>query len=125
MTVPEAVDALRRIGGIRLVDGNRLQVRLPRPLPPALEVAVSTLRSHKPEVVALLKGSQWPAESHASQTRFGVPSAKLYPLLGHLVLTPEGVGRLLQVFDDRVRVLFKGETKTREFRPEEIAISAD
>ena len=61
----------------------------------------------------------------SSSSRFRVPAAKLYPFLNRLVVTPEGVGRLLQVFDDRVRVHFKGETKTREFRPDEVAIPAD
>ena len=68
---------------------------------------------------------QWPPECLAAERKFRVPSAKLYPLLNHLVLTPEGAGILLQVFDDRVQVHFESEAPTREFRPEQIAVPDD
>jgi len=68
-----------------------------------------------------LTGSRNPA----AERKFGVPSAKIYPLLNHLVLTPEGAGILLQVFHDRVQVHFKGEHQTRKFRPGEIVIPAE
>ena len=70
-------------------------------------------------------GALWPSECLAAEGKFNIPSAKLYPLLNHLVLTPAGVGILLQVFSNRVQVHFKGESRTREFRPEEIALPAD
>ena len=68
---------------------------------------------------------QWPPECLAAERKFRVPSAKLYPLLDHVVLTPEGAGVLLRVFAGHVTVHFKGDSRTREFRPQQIAIAAD
>lgn len=125
MTIAAAIDELRRINAIRLAGNVQLQVRLPRPLPPALEPAVEALRQHRAEAVRLLQASAGSEESLAAERKFNIPTAKLYPLLDHLVLTPEGAGILLQVFDDRVQVHLKGERRTREFRPGQIAVVAD
>ena len=125
MTTAEAIDELRLINAIRLADNARLQVRLPSPLPPALEPAVEAIRQHRDEALHLLRALAWPPECLAAERKFGCPSPKLYPLLDHPVLTPEGAGILLQVFADRVTVHFKGEPRTREFRPEQIAVAAD
>jgi hypothetical protein len=125
MTISEAVHELQQRKAIRLDDNSRLQVRLPDPIPPALEPAVEALRRHRAEAVRLLQTSAWPPECLAAERKFRIPSAKLYPLLNHLVLTPAGAGILLQVFADRVQVHLKGEPRTREFRPEQIAVAAD
>ena len=116
MTTAEAIDKLRRIDAIRLADSTRLQVRLPDPIPPTLEPAVEAIRR---------QSSAWPPGCLAAEQKFRVPAAMLYPLLDHEVLTPAGAGILVQVFDDRVQVHLKGEPRTREFRPEDIAVSAD
>ena len=125
MTTAEAIDELRRSDAIRLADNTRLQVRLPNPIPPALEPAVEAIRRHRAEAVRLLQASAWPPECLAAERKFRIPAAKLYPLLDHVVLTPAEAGILLQVFDDRVQVHLKGEPRTREFRPEQIAVSDD
>ena len=132
MTVTQAFHAIESVGGRVRLKGDRIRCRIPDPTPEPATEAVEVLRRHKPEALALLgrqsgttPETQWPPESLAAERKFGVPSAKLYPLLNHLVLTPEGAGILLQVFHDRVQVHFKGEHKTRQFRPEQIAIPAD
>ena len=125
MTISEAVHELQQRKAIRLDDNSRLQVRLPDPIPPALEPAVEALRRHRAEAVCLLQTSAWPPECLAAERKFRIPAAKLYPLLNHLVLTPAGAGILRQVFADRVEVRLKGESRTREFHPEQIAVSDD
>ncbi len=94
-------------------------------LPSALEPAMEAIRQHRDEALRLLQSSAWSPECLAAGRKFNIPSAKLYPLLNHLVLTPEGAGILLQVFDDRVQVHFESEARTREFRPEQIAVPDD
>ncbi len=132
MTVTQAVHAIEVVGGRVRLEGDRIRCRIPDPTPQPVAEAVEVLRRQKPEALALL-GRQsgpaseplWPPECLAAERKFGVPSAKLYALLDHRVLTPEGAGILLQVFHDRARVHFKGEPRTREFHPEQIAIAAD
>ena len=104
----------------------------PTPRPSRLPRPVEVLRRHKPEALALLgwrsspaAEPRWPPECLAAERKFHIPAAKLYPLLNHLVLTPAGTGILLQVFSDRVQVHLKGQRRTREFRPEQIAVAAD
>jgi hypothetical protein len=125
MTISEAVNELRQRDAIRLDDNAQLQVRLPDPIPPALEPAMEAIRRHRGEAVSLLQSSAWSPESLAAERKFRIPAAKLYPLLDHEVLTPAGAGVLVQVFSDRVQVHLKGEPRTREFRPEEIAVADD
>ena len=105
---------------------------VPDPTPAEVDRALDVLREHKPEALALLgqqssppPGPPWPSECLAAERKFRIPSAKLYPLLNHVVLTPQGEGILLQVFADRVEVHLRGESETCRFRPEQIAIPAD
>ena len=72
-----------------------------------------------------VSGSPWSPVSLAAERKFRIPAAKLYPLLDHVVLTPAGAGILLKVFDERVQVHLNGKRRTREFRPEQIAVAAD
>lgn len=46
----------------------------------------------------------WPAECIEAEQRFGVPHARLFPLIGHEVITPSGRGVLIQVFPRQVTV---------------------
>lgn len=124
MTVLQAVETISQAGRIQAA-GDRIRCGVPRPRPPEVDEALAILRAHKAEALRLLRASAWPPECLVAERKFRIPSAKLYPLLNHLVLTPKGAGTLLQVFSDRVTVHFKGEPRTREFRPEEIAVSAD
>ena len=145
MTVSQAIETVRQAGGEFLVpEPGKLQACVPSPRPAGLETALTTIREHRDEALVLITapgpspeprtetddpeqphGAPWPPECLAAERKFGVPSARLYPLLDHVVLTPEGAGVLLQVFKQYVRVHFDGEHKTRQFRPEQIAIPAD
>ena len=132
MTVAQAVHTIESVGGRVRLKGDRIRCRIPHPTPEPVADALEVLRRHKPEALALLgwrsspaAEPRWSAECLAAECRFRIPAAKLYPLLNHLVLTPDGAGILLQVFDDRVQVHLKGKRRTREFRPEEIAVSDD
>ena len=123
------------------VEGGTIYCDLPDPTPAEADQALDVLRGHKGEALALLAASSrppepapadterhstpWPPKSLAAERKFGVPSARLYPFLDHVVMTPEGPAKLLQVFKRYVRVHFNGEHKTRQFRPEQIVIPAD
>ena len=131
MTLEVAIETLRRVGPVTVEEGM-ICCDVPDPTPAEVDRALDVLREHKPEALTLLgrqseptPGPQWPPECLAAERKFGVPSARLYPLLDHVVLTPEGAGVLLQVFQQYVLVHFDGEHKTRQFRPEQIAIPAD
>ena len=132
MTVTQALHAIESVGGRVRLEGDRIRCRIPDPTPQPVAEAVEILRRQKPVALELLgrrsgttPETQWPPKCLASERKFRVPAAKLYPLLDHVVLTPEGAGVLLQVFADRVQVHFQGEPRTREFRPDDIAIPAD
>ena len=124
MTLEVAIETLRRVGPVTVEEGM-ICCDVPDPAPAEVDRALEVLRRNKPEALALLQTSAWPPECLAAERKFRIPSAKLYPLLNHLVLTPAGAGILLQVFADRVQVHLKGEPRTREFRPEQIAVAAD
>lgn len=47
--------------------------------------------------------------------RFGQSCARLYPFLGRTICTPEGSGRLLQVFPDRATVLLETQQDRASF----------
>ena len=49
-----------------------------------------------------------------AEEKFGVRSAWLYPFLGHMVSTPKGSGKLIQVFSGRASVLFRGQGKEND-----------
>lgn len=87
--------------------------------------SISETAPLEPQTDPPATGALWPPECLAAERKFRIPAAKLYPLLDHVVLTPAGAGILLQVFDDRVSVHLKGEPRTREFRPGQIAVVAD
>ena len=132
MTVTQAFHAIESVGGRVRLEGDRIRCRIPDPTPQPVAEAVEVLRRQKPEALALLgwqsgttPETQWPPKCLAPERKFGVPSARLYPFLDHVVMTPEGPARLLQVFKRYVRVHFNGEPNTREFHPEQIAIAAD
>ncbi len=124
MTLTAAIAEIQRVGKLT-VEGQVIHCDAPDPAPPEVSQAIGVLRQNKDEALRLLRALAWPPECLAAERKFGVPSAKLYPLLNHLVLTPEGAGVLVQVFQQYVRVHFDGEHKTRQFRPEEITIAAD
>ena len=134
MTVPQAISEIESAGGFVQARGNRIRCRVPKPRPVQVAEAVEVLFRNKRETLSLLRRSRsgpdrseirWHPVCLASQRKFGTPSARLYPLLGHSVVTPAGQGVLKQVFSDCVRVHFKGEQQTREFYPGEIAVPAD
>ncbi len=51
---------------------------------------------------------RWPPECLASEERFGQPHARLFPLIGREVSTPDGRGTLVQVFAARSAVVIAG-----------------
>ena len=131
MTLQIAIETLRQVGPVT-IEGGMICCDVPDPTPAEVDRALDVLRERKPEALVLLgwrSGTaaepRWSPECLAAERKFRIPAAKLYPLLDHLVLTPEGAGILLQVFSDRVAVHFKGERRTREFRPEQIAVPDD
>ena len=65
---------------------------------------------------------EWPARCLESEQLFGQPHAKLFPLIGGLVGTAQGPGRLRSVFAERVDVaLLSGPAgKVTFFRPAEV-----
>ncbi len=87
MNVVQAFCAIESAGGRVRLEGDRLLCRIPEPTPTPVAVAVEVLRRHRPEVLALL-GRQsgpapetgWPPECLAAERKFGVPSARLYPV---------------------------------------------
>jgi hypothetical protein len=83
------------------LDGDVLTFRPGSALPPRL---VEELRGHKPELLELVSLRGWPEESRDAVRRHCRPEARLYPLVGHEVETPEGDGRLVAVFPDRAAV---------------------
>ena len=131
MTLQVVIETLRRVGPVTVEDGM-ICCDVPDPTPTEVDRALDVLRERKPEALVLLGRRsgpavepRWPPESLAAERKFRIPAAKLFPLLDHAVLTPAGAGILLQVFDDRVQVRFASEARTREFRPEQIAVAAD
>lgn len=83
------------------LDGDVLTFRPGSVIPPHL---VEELRGHKPELLELVTLRGWPEASRAAVRRHRRPEARLYPLVGHEVETPEGDGRLVAVFPDRAAV---------------------
>lgn len=118
MTTEQAITTIEATGGWVRSEGDYIRWRIPKPTPEQVAEAVDVLKRRKQEAMIklLMRESEW---------KFNTPSARLYPLLGHSVVTPAGQGVLRQVFSDCVRVHFKGEQQTREFYPGEIAVPAD
>jgi TubC N-terminal docking domain len=65
MSALPLIEAVQRAGGAITLQGNRLRLSAPEPLP---ENLLQELRAHKAEVIAHLE--------HARQPRFGQPAAK-------------------------------------------------
>ncbi len=51
----------------------------------------------------------WPSECLASELKFGTYEARLYPLLQRMVRTPQGPGKLVQVFAGRAAVILTSQ----------------
>jgi hypothetical protein len=104
MTPLELLVALRRRGIDLTVDGERLRVEAPRgALTPELR---RTLAEHKPELIAeLSQAAPGSPECLEAERHFSGPHARLFPLLGQAVATPQGPGRLVQVFRERAGVM--------------------
>lgn len=65
-------------------------------------------------------GAPWPKESLDAQYKYGCLAGRLYPFLRLEVLTPDGKGKLVQVFERRAAVVFDGEDQARFFLPWEV-----
>ena len=70
---------------------------------------LASLREHKREILKLL--SSWPPECLDSERRFGTREARLYPLLGKRVMTPEGPGVLWRVFTGSIGLVLDSHPK--------------
>jgi hypothetical protein len=113
-------------GSLILTDDGRVSYSVPaNPNAPAL---LEVLRQHRDRLVEYLRnragaaqieraqdGSPWLDGPLQVERRFLQPHAKLFPLLGRKVRTPEGSGTLLQVFADRVTVLLDRDLKKCSF----------
>lgn len=118
-------DCLRRLRqlGYRVgFDGHAIHYRyigLGSPPENEARALLDELRRQKATVLEILRqeaDAGWPPESYEAEARFGVPEARLYPLLNHMVLTPEGPGRLLQVLAPEAVVALAHEPeRTRRF----------
>ena len=51
----------------------------------------------------------WPAECLDAERRFGQRSARLFPLLGRRVSTPQGLGQLIQVLGSTAAIILDSE----------------
>jgi hypothetical protein len=133
-TAIAAVNRLRDIGArLSVENGNvRIAYRCAPAQLPTVKKAISVVRQHKAEVIACLgdRGSgglphealgrpetrmagrtgigwdalNWQSDSLQAERRFGM-AARLYPFIGRKVRTPQGVGKLVQVFRDRATVV--------------------
>ena len=112
MTAEDLLAEVEALGVVVTLDRRDLVVRPKSRLTPQL---VDRLRSHKPELLGLLELRTWPEASREAVRRFGHPSARLYPFLGRTILTPEGPGRLLQVFPERATVVLDAEPSRASF----------
>lgn len=125
MSPQDLLTTLRSSGVEITVVEDRLRIEAPHGVvTPEIRQA---LAEHKPELLAELTGqtlpeeAQWPSECRESEQRFGGLHARLYPLLGHSVVTPEGHGELVQVFSERASVrLDVSPDQLTVFLPEEI-----
>ena len=98
------------------VDDEGLKVIVPNGLlTPDLR---KQLRQHKSEILAFLARQ---SEGEALERRFGHKAARLYPFLGKTVQTPEGGGRLCQVFAVQVGVVLEDSPeRVTFFMPDEV-----
>ena len=103
MTPHELLETLRQAGAEIFAVGDRLRVRAPRGV--VTDEIRRCLAEHKPQLLAELSATPgWPPECLDAERRFGVPHARLFPLIGRRVSTPAGDGTLVQVFAERAAV---------------------
>jgi hypothetical protein len=118
MTAEELLAQVEALGVVVMLDEQDLVLRPRSRLTPKL---VEQLRAHKSELLDLVELQSWPEESRKAVRRFGCSCARLYPFLGGEILTPEGPGRLLQVFPERAAVVLdSGRDRARFFLPSEL-----
>jgi hypothetical protein len=116
----DAVAALERAGAELAIENGNIRVRYPlrSALGPSIKAAVALLKQNKDEAIAYL--AQRPADSVSGLPTFHAvtvqlerkpahPLARLYPFLERRVRTPQGTGRLVQVFSDRAAVVLDRE----------------
>jgi hypothetical protein len=65
--------------------------------------ALSTLAEHA------ARDHGWPQACLDSERSYGHCAARLYPLLGKKVWTPQGIGKLWQAFSARAGVILDGQ----------------
>lgn len=106
MTAEELLAEVKALGVTVQVGGDVLQFRPGSRIPPPL---VEELRAHKPELLELVCLQGWPPESLDCVRRFRQPHARLLPFIGRAVVTPQGRGKLLQVFTDLAAVALDRE----------------
>lgn len=107
-----ATELLRRVeyhGAHLGIDGGRVYVEPVSAIPPEL---YQDLKSHKRELLTALAAEEWPPESLDCERRFGVPYARLFPLIGTRVQTALGEGKLLQVLNGTAAVVLDAEQVT-------------
>lgn len=118
MDALELVTTLKARGATLLPRGDRLRIQPGSIVTPELAEQV---REHKAEILALLEHDTWPAECREAERRFGQRHARLFPLLERTVETPQGPGRLVQVFADRAAVELSVQPgRVHHFLPDEI-----
>lgn len=101
ITAEDLLAEVEALGVTVDLDGDVLTFRPGSVIPPHL---VEELRVHKPELLELVSLRGWPQASRDAVRRHRRPEARLFPLLGQEVETPEGEGRLVAVFPDRAAV---------------------
>jgi hypothetical protein len=105
------LDELRHLGYEVAAVGDDIHCRyvgLGRPDPGRVRPWLQALKAEKAVALAALRAEAaegWSPESLRCEARFGHRAARLYPLLGHRVRTPQGTARLEQVTEARCRVL--------------------
>lgn len=122
MTPGELLRELARRGVKLTAHGDRLRYEAP---PGALTLEMlAAMREHKAALVELLT---WPPECQQAEALYHrppvlvAPHARLFPLVGHRVETPQGPGVLLQVFQSVATVALDADPEhVTPFEPGEI-----
>jgi hypothetical protein len=112
MTAAEILAQVEALGVVVTLDREDLVLRPRSRLTPEL---VEQLRAHKAEIQGLVELQSWPETSRDAVRRFGHPVARLYPFLGRTIVTPDGPGRLHQVFPDRATVVLDARPTAAAF----------
>ena len=102
MSATELLRRVEKYGAHLGVEGGRVYVEPLSAIPSDL---YEDLKSHKGELLTALTAGDWPPESLDCERRFGVPHARLFPLIGGTVETALGPGKLLQVLNGTAAVL--------------------